>query len=363
MTRTEIQELHAEEIFSSDQVLVDNDKRGRSRDWRGKKMRNELLAAVYDSVDTQKAARLRDCGKLLRYRIYEDGTKVLDSMASCRVRLCPICTWRRSLKIYGQTRQIVDKLAETGEFHYVMLTLTVRNCTGDELADTVDRMVKSWHRFLGLKGVEKVCRGWYRSLEIVHDTYPFITEEMYYGDKAKHVKSRKAWYDKHGYHVGDENPNYDTFHPHFHVLVAVDKYYFKSRDYLSQKAWAALWKGALQADYEPRVDVRRVYGGTSQDLAKAVCEVAKYACKDTDYIVPDDWELSIATVRILDKALDRRRLVAYGGVMKETKRFLKQDDVEDGDLVHIGDYDAPEDQNFRILSYWWYSGYRQYYEL
>lgn len=363
MTKLQLQGLKAEDVFTSDQVLLDTDSSGKVRDWAGKKVRNELLAAAYDEIDKTKAARLRDCGKFLRYRKYPDGTMQLDAMTSCRVRLCPICTWRRSLKIYAQMREILDVLSQESDFRYVMLTLTVRNCDGDGLVDTIDRMTSGWKNFTSLEPVKRVCKGWYRSLEIVHDVYPIITREMYYGDSDKHIKRRKPFYDAHGFKIGDPNPNYNTYHPHFHVLIAVSKSYFKSRDYLCQKAWAELWQQSLRADYEPRVDVRCVAGNTMNDINKAVCEVAKYACKDSDYIVPDDWDLTVGTVRLLDRALHNRRLVAFGGVLKDTKRRLKLDDVEDGDLVHVGDDMEVKEEEFIYVCYWWYSGYKQYYEI
>jgi len=352
-----------QEIFEPSQELHDITPSGKIRDWRYKKERNELLAAAYDSVDRKKAARLRDCGKLLRFRLYPDGKKVLDAMTSCRVRLCPICSWRRSLKIYGQTKEIVDHLAKNQDLRYVMLTLTVRNCTADKLSSTLDTMLAAWHNFMRTKAVSSACKGWYRSLEIVHDMNPVITPDMYHGNPKKHVKARGKWYQAHGYQIGDPNPNFDTYHPHFHVLIAVSPSYFCGREYISQKDWSQTWQNALHADYSPRVDVRCVKGSTMDEINHAVAEVAKYACKDSDVINPDDWDLTVDTVRTLDAAISRRRLVAYGGAMRDARRFLQLDDVEDGDLVHVGDDEVPESEKYVIVAYWWYSGYRQYYEL
>ena len=41
---------------------------------------------------------------------------------------------------------------------------------------------------------------------------------------------------------------------------------------------------------------------------------------------------------------------------------LGQDDAEDGDLVHVGD-EEQKGGSYRLVHYWWYSGYRQYYEV
>ena len=309
MMRDSLQAADPEDIFSPDQVLSDLDSRGKERDWKGKKMRNELLAEAYEGINPKKSARLRECGKVLTFRIYEDGTKKLDSMNSCRVRLCPICTWRRSLKIFGQTKQIVERIAADYGYQYIMLTPTIRSCEGADLAAVLDRILQAWNRLLQLKEVKSMCKGWYRSLEIVHDISPFITRDMWHGNPEKHIRSRKAYYEARGLKIGDENPAYDKFHPHIHALIAVQPSYFTSRYYLKQKRWAELWGDCLRIDYEPRVDVRRVRGATMDDLCKAVAEVANYAAKDSDYMIHDDWVLTCDTVRILDRALDSRRLV------------------------------------------------------
>lgn len=353
------------EIFTPDRILSDIGRGGRDRDWRGRKVRNELLALAYDGVDAAKAARLRGCGQYLEFVEDAQGNKRLTRMTSCRVRLCPICSWRRSLKVYAQTKEIVDYIAgQSQDYRYIMLTLTVRNCTGDELNATLDNLLGAWNRLVRLDAVARAAKGWYRSLEVVHDVYPVITPEMYHGDTARHIKSRKKWYDAHGYGIGDANPNYDMFHPHIHALLVVNKSYPTGRDYISQRDWAAMWRQSLRVNYNPRVDVRFVAGETMEQLNKAVCEVAKYACKDSDYIVPDDWDLTVATVRMLNDALAHRRLVAYGGVMRRVKQMLKQDDVDSGNLVDVGDADQPElVGDTRTVRYWWYSGYRQYYEI
>lgn len=362
MTREDLQAIPPEEIFLPEQELHDIDSRGKERDWQGKKMRNELLAAAYHDIDRKKESRLRECGKVLTYRVYEDGTKQLDSMSSCRVRLCPICTWRRSLKIFAQTKEIVDTIAERYGYRWVMLTLTIKSVDASHLSSCLDQLLQGWNRLMQLKAVKAVCKGWYRSLEIVHDCNPFITQAMWDGDKERHIKSRKAWYKAHGYKVGDVNPNYDLYHPHFHALICVSPSYFAGRAYIKQAAWGELWQDALRVDYTPRVDIRSVKGATMEEISSAVCEVAKYAAKDSDYIVPDDWDLTVETVKTLDEALNGRRLVAYGGIMRLIKRELGQDDGEDGDLVHVGDEEAKEGK-YRLVSYWWYSGYRQYYEV
>lgn len=286
-------------------------------------MANELLAYAYDEVDQRKAERLRECADYLTFTIKEDGTKKLKNMNSCRVRLCPLCAWRRSLKVHAHTTQILD--AMNGDYAYVFLTLTIKNCSGDELTSTIDRMMAAWQRLTQRKAFRTAVKGWYRGLEVTHN-------------------------------VNHRSPSYDTFHPHFHCLLAVNKSYFKKSDYLTKDAWAQLWQKSLQVDYEPVVDVRRVKGSNS----KAVAEAAKYTVKDADYIIADDWDLTVETVKILDKALDGRRLVAYGGVMKDMHKQLNLDDEVDGNLVNVGEEETAAAPTTEEEVYFWHTGYSQY---
>lgn len=342
------------------QELQDIGRNGKNRPWKEKKMANEMLAEAYAGINSHKAMRLRQCGSVLTYRVYQDGQHRLDGMTSCRVRLCPICTWRRSLKVYGQTREIVDKIAQDYGYRWILLTLTVRNCPGPELSGTIDTLLAGWRRLLAIKQVKGICKGWYRSMEVTHDTDPIITREMWDGDKARHIKPRKAYYQARGLAIGSDNPNYDTYHPHIHALIAVSPGYFAGHSYIKRADWAQLWQQACRLDYVPQVGVKSVKGATMDEIAGAVAEVAKYAAKDSEYIVPDDWDLTVDAVRTLDAALANRRLVAYGGVMRDVKRALGQDDVETGDLVHLDETDSLEGE-FRRVWYFWVAGYNGYY--
>ena len=286
-------------------------------------MANTLLALAYDEINERKAERLRDCANFLTFTLKTDGSKKLRTMNSCRVRLCPLCAWRRSLKVHAHTVQILD--AMDGEYAFIFLTLTVRNCEADELSETIDEMMAAWQRLTQRKDVKKVLKGWYRGLEVTHN-------------------------------VDHKSENYNTYHPHFHTLLCVNKSYFKSRDYLSKDAWMKLWMESARLDYEPIIDVRKVSGTTSQ----AVAEAAKYTVKDGDYILPEDWELTVDTVRVLDAALDNRRLVAYGGLMKELHKKLNLDDEVDGDLIHVGDDDSEAAETEQTVDFFWHTGYQQY---
>ena len=316
-----------------------------------------LRSLAYRYIILNKSERLKDCGDVLTFRRYTDGDLQLHAMKSCRVRLCPICAWRRSLKIYHQVEQVMAHLSES-RLAYIMLTLTVRNVDGNGLSDAIRELLKGWNRLTRTKPFAKVVKGWFRSMEVTHDINPVITKKLY----AK----KKEYFSKRGLYIGEENPNYNHYHPHLHVLLAVSKKYFKSRNYLSQARWAELWANAMKLDYTPSVDARRCYNKTGDEsqMNKAVAEASKYAAKSCEYVIPDDWELTGETVKVLDGALSGVRLVAFGGVMREAYRDLKLDDAElgSGDLVHVGD-EKPKEMAYELVRYGWHTGYRQYVEI
>lgn len=330
--------------------LVDINSRGKRIDWAGKKMANEMLANVYDCINTDKSERLRKCATYLEFKIYEDGTKKLHNMASCRVRLCPICSWRRSRKVFSNTMKVVNKVNEIGGYSYIFLTLTVKNVKEDKLDETLDNMMRAWDALMHLKDVKKAVQGWLRCLEVNHDTYEVITPKMY-------QKSKKH-YDKIGLKVGDNNPNFNYYHPHFHVLICVKDSYFKTKDYIRHDKWQEIWRNCLNVDYLPEINIKRCYGTD----VHAVSECSKYSTKSKDYIIPDDFNLSVNTVRTLDACFHHRRLVAYGGLFKKIKAQLKLEDEETGDLIHIDeDGEFTPEKHFVLQSYFWYSGYSNYY--
>lgn len=108
-------------------------------------------------------------------------------------------------------------------------------------------------------------------------------------------------------------------------------------------------------DYTPVVNIETCKGTQPHQIAEA----AKYAVKSGDYIIPDDWQLTVETVRLLDKVLANRRFVAWGGIMADVRRQLRLDDTEDGDLINI-DKDKIKSEDGKQVCYSWASGYNQY---
>lgn len=249
-----------------------------------------------------------------------------------------MCNWRRSLKIAYQNKLIVEKANATESVTWLFLTLTVKNVEGHELKSTINDMMAAWNRFAGYVKFKKAVKGYFRALEVT---------------KNRNRKSKAC----------------GTYHPHFHVLLCVPKSYFKKKElYIQQDDWASMWQKALKIDYKPIVDVRKVkpkkepVDALEVDLSvskaiqeqNAILEVSKYPVKDTDVIRGDKvTKDNLETVLAFDDALARKRLIAYGGLLKQIHHELNLDDGEDGDLIAVGeDNDEIANGIFEVVAYW-----------
>lgn len=367
------------------EILSDKSSSGRERPWQLKKCNNMILEKYYrdisslyaDELDdleeseyfSKRAVRLHNCCTHLVFNSHEDGSLKLKQMMACKVRLCPLCTWRRSMKLHYQSRKVFEYLEQeySGEYDVLMLTLTVVNCYGGDLSKTIDLLMKSWNNLLKRNEL-KQFRGWYRGLEVTHDNNEFITEKLF--------RKKRNYYLKRGLKVGDKNPTFDTYHPHLHILLVAPKSYLQQqkseRGYITKEKWLKMWQEVTCDSRITQIDISQIRARkkvsnpddvklSNSGLVNAVCETTKYTVKEGDYIAPWDWSLSVRTVMVLDKALYKRRLVAWGGILKDIHKKLNLDDVVDGDLLNVGEDDEISvDSDIEVNAFWNF-GYQQYF--
>lgn len=325
-----------------------------------KKKRSYKLVKAYQRLNEwTKAERCENCGSFLEWHNDDNINKCTLVKANfCKDKFCPLCAWRRSLKLYNQLNKIVDNLCAS--YRFLFVTLTVKNCTAEQLAETVKTLNSSFTKMMKTKRF-KCIAGYFKILEITHDTSEFITYDMFHGNRKKHIKSKKRYFEKQNLHIGDKNPSFDTYHPHLHIMFAVDEDYFSSKDYITQKDLCDAWSKALNVDYTAVCDIRTVSDKNSRDKStisfkSAICEVAKYSVKDTDYLNCSD-ELIDKTVRTLSDALYNVRLCSFAGVFKEVKQFLKLEDAFESDLLHVSnDEEMHESSEYTVIRYLWQNG-------
>lgn len=263
---------------------------------QGKHERTMLLAASYERLgDKRRAERTLNCGTYLGFADV-DGEVMLVQANFCEGRLCPTCNWRRSLRIYSTTSQIMDCLDRTygRRIKYLFLTLTVKNVPADKLSQTIDIMADAYHRLANNRAWKRRVKGTMRTLEIT---------------------------------INHETKEY---HPHYHLILVVDGKYATKGDttYWTHADWQAAWQQAARLDYQPQVSIERVRG-----RKKGIAEISKYMAKDTDYILSDNPQETDRIVADLTQHLHKRRLISYTGLMREARISLGIGDPERGPLT------------------------------
>lgn len=234
---------------------------------------------------------------------------------SCGNRFCPICTWNKAKKDAVMISVVMQGIREEKDQEYIFLTLTAPNVEGAALKSEIDRFNRAFNKLFKRRNVQKVINGYVRKLEVTYNKERFITKEMYNNPK------RKEYFVKRGLQVGDNNPNYDTYHPHFHVIMAVNKSYFTSRDYLKQEVWLDMWRECMDDENITQVDIRKVRSSEKSENG-AILEVAKYSAKGNELYH------SQSVFEIFYRALKGRQLITFNGLFKDYVKKFKDGDLE-----------------------------------
>ena len=254
---------------------------------------------------------IKFCGNYLEFLTNESFDKhKLKRGSFCRTRLCPTCAKRKSLRWIFALSLMIEYVNSTYDYEYLLLTLTAPNVKGDDLHDELKKYSKAFDQMLKRKKYKDVIEGFIRKLEITY------------------------------------NKKTETYHPHYHVIIAVDKTYFK-KGYINRDTWLSDWQRAMKDSSITQVDVRKVYNKSTvdSDLSKSsiqtgILEVAKYTAKSGDYLISEDVFVTFWN------ALKHMREFTFGGCFKETHELFKQ-----GEL----DYLIPEDNTewiYRLIYHW-----------
>lgn len=317
------QDVNLETTTGTGEILKDYSSTGKERPWKLHKQENLQLVKIYKTarekninlITDSRLFDLEHCADTLLFAENAEGKKKLKSANFCRLRLCPMCQWRRSLKMFGQVQTITDKILERDKStRFLFATFTVKNVDAENLETCINilnnkflYLVSKNKTFAPAKKLKQNLLGYLKAVEVTYNT------------KDK------------------------TYHPHLHVIFAVKSTFFKNKqNYMTKKEWINLWQQALGVDYKPQTDIRAIKSGT----AKAVAEVAKYPVKTAPILSLNDDE-AIQVLKTLTLSLHKKRFVAYGGIFKTIKQELKLTDVEtDKDLVNV---DTEQQERFNAV--------------
>lgn len=303
-------------------VLVDKTKTGKERPWRDKKIANIGYYELLHILEFKKAERVRECAVVLEYKSdVETGEIKLFRVWFCKSRLCPMCNWRRSMKHSIQTEKVVaEVIKRKTKARWLFFTFTVKNALdGEELNKSLSAMARGFRNMTQYVKVKKNLVGFMRSTEVT------------------------------------VSPKDGSYNQHIHALMCFENTYFKnSENYINREEWIAFWRRAMKLDYDPWVYVEAVKpkGKYKDGIAGAIKESAKYPVKDSDYLT-DDEERNLQIVKDLEEGLHRKRLISYGGLLKEVHKEMNLDDAEDGDLVNVDDKEKEaSEQAYSIIAVW-----------
>lgn len=288
----------------------------KDKPWDSHRAIADTVQNLYRSARLDKYAdRIQTCGKLLEFALRSDdqgdvGIK-LQSAHFCRVRHCPVCQWRRSMKWQAKMFSAMPEITQAYPTHrWIFVTLTVRNCDLADLRTVVDGMNKAFKRLSQLKAFPAI--GWIKSLEVTR------------------------------------NPETGKAHPHFHCLMLVQPSYF-GKSYIKQEEWRSLWQRCMRVDYAPVVNVKAVKPKKNKlteeldDIGQAIVETLKYSVKEEDLVADKDWLAELTT------QLHKTRAIAIGGVLKN---FLKEE-KEDDDLIHIEEKEMEVEEETISIFFGW----------
>ena len=267
-----------------------------------KKVKNQELFEFLTSHMTQSNLfNIFNCGSFISF--FADETlekKKVNKSNFCKNRFCPLCAWRKAKKDSLKISILLKYIQEELGYEFIFLTLTAPNVKGSDLSDEIKKYNENFKKLTKRKEVLKITKGYVRKLEVTY------------------------------------NQERNDYHPHFHVMIATNKSYFKSRDYIKKKQWLELWKECMGDSSITQVDVRKM---DTRD-SNAIAEIAKYGAKDADYMVSQE------VFDVFYKALKGKQILTYSGIFKNALKLFN-----DGELDKYKELDLTE--YIYALEYYW----------
>src|SRR5699024_4364235 len=156
-----------------------------------KKLKNQLLQVLISRHVSEKTLeRVEECNTFL----FMVGDKTMEKTKlhrsnNCENRFCPVCAWKKSRKNALKISILMQHLKETEDDECAFLSLTAPNVTGEAVEDEIKHYHQALQRLMQRKAVKPAVKCYVRKLEVSY------------------------------------NKDREDYHPHFHVLLAVNKSY------------------------------------------------------------------------------------------------------------------------------------------
>lgn len=237
-----------------------------------------------------KLDRLKECGNFIKFQSSEDKTKfILAGGNFCNNRFCPFCSWLKAKRTAFELLELIKVVEYTEKLAFIFITLTVPNVPKESLREEIENFNISFNRLWKTKEFKAFNKGFIRKLEITY------------------------------------NKERNDYHPHFHLVVAVNKSYFKSRNYMSKRRLLELWQRATRNPAITQVDIKPCRMNT----IKQVMELATYSAKQGDLY---------SSKEVFDgfyEGLYRKKLLVYNGIFKEYKKKIDTGEVDPAQVIEL----------------------------
>ncbi len=241
-----------------------------------------LKTFIYDKdfkMTEKTYNRILECGSYLVFKTdYDQKNFKLHSANFCGNRFCPFCSYLKSIDYFIVNYNLLYHCVKSGEYNFLFLTLTSVNCEVENLYAEITKYYKAFQRFIKRKAIKTIVKGYIRKLEVTY------------------------------------NKNSNTFHPHYHLILLVNKSYFNSRNYISRDKFLEYWSNSFRDSCISQVDVRRI---NVNNLLDSALELSKYVSKMNN--IYDDSYI----FKMYYKGLKNRQILCYGGVLKDYYKMYK----------------------------------------
>lgn len=272
----------SEELKEQSQLLLDKCTK--------KKKKNPKFSSYIEPLVSKKLSeRIKECGDFLQMLsdLNLENSK-LHRASFCGNRFCPMCSWRIACKDSLEISILMEHLRKEESKEFIFLTLTTPNVKGADLDNSIKAYNKAFKKLMERKEVKSIVKGYIRKLEVT-------------------------------YNLDKSSKSYNTYHQHFHVVLAVNRSYFKKQNlYINHHRWLSLWQEST-GDYSiTQVDVRKA----KINDYKEVYELAKYSAKDSDYLINRE------VFTVFYKSLKGKQVLVFSGLFKDAHKMYKNGELD-----------------------------------
>ena len=273
-------------------------------------MKNNKLV----SLKNLNVARLQVCGDFLLFLKSKNNAYRLKKANLCNNRFCPLCSSLRAKKNAVIVLELMEYIREIKKLEFVFFTLTAPNIVGEKLEEEIKEFNNSFKELIRSKEFRKVCKGYIRKLEVTY------------------------------------NRERADFHPHFHIVMAVNQSYFKSKDYISTALLKTLWRKFKKNDSIEAVDMRKV----KMNSIKEVLEIATYCTKSSDL-----YDNGQEVFDYFYSALRGKQEITYSGIFADVKKLRDNGELK---IENIKSLEEIQEKAIEKVWHKWKKENQEYYK-